>query len=232
MQILKKYANRVAFPGKRWKDILNYELIEFLIKEIIFNDPTLDCEIKGQRSDWKGLPKSKSMFYSKEGCGLPIGNLTSQLFSNIYLSKLDNYVKRTLNEKYYGRYVDDFYIVHANKQHLVDMIPLIRNYLKDELGLTLHPNKIHLQSIGKGVHFLGAVLKPYRRYLLNKTRKRMRQSLKEMMNNKILFHSMKYRYKLNSYIGYLGHFKCFRLREHVLKVKAETTDVNQRSCDF
>ena len=90
---------------------------------------------------------------------MPIGNLTSQLFSNIYLNKLDNYVKRTLKEKHYGRYVDDFYIVHTDKQHLTELIPQIGKFLQKELGLELHPDKICLQSAGNGTAFLGTVLK-------------------------------------------------------------------------
>lgn len=219
METLNVYACRVAVPEKRWKDLLNYELIEYLIKEIVFNDPTQGCEVRGKRQDWNGLPPSKSMFYSEEGCGLPIGNLTSQLFSNIYLSKLDHYVKRSLREKHYGRYVDDFYIVHADKQHLVELIPQIRGFLKNELGLDLHPNKVYLQSVGKGVQFLGAILKPYRKYLQNKARKRMRQRIDEMQKELPFSSLSKWEATLNSYIGYLKHLNCFRLRKKLMTLK-------------
>ena len=94
---------------------------------------------KGRISDWNGLPSSKSLFYAAPGCGLPIGNLTSQLFSNIYLSVLDDYVKRVLRCRHYGRYVDDFYIVGCCKEELLATIPMIRGFLSRELGLKLHP---------------------------------------------------------------------------------------------
>lgn len=85
------------------------ELIDFLLRQIIFRNPQWDCRIRGSAEDWEGLPHTKSLFNSPEGVGLPIGDLTSQLFSNIYLGELDRYVKRVLRCKHYGRYVDDFY---------------------------------------------------------------------------------------------------------------------------
>ena len=90
--------------------------LHYLLSQIIFNDPTRGCRIKGSRSDWDGLPHSKSLFWSPPGCGLPIGNLTSQLFSNIYLDKLDHFVTDGLGFQYYGRYVDDFYLVDKDKK--------------------------------------------------------------------------------------------------------------------
>ena len=72
--------------------------------------------MKGKKSDWDGLNFDKSMFHSPEGCGLPIGNLTSQLFNNVYLNVLDQFMKRELKCKHYGRYVDDFYVVSSDRK--------------------------------------------------------------------------------------------------------------------
>ena len=79
-------------------------------------DPTEGCRIKGCPADWQSLPRDKSLFYSPKGCGLPIGNLTSQLFSNVCLGRLDDYMKRTLKCRHYGRYVDDFYVVSTSRE--------------------------------------------------------------------------------------------------------------------
>jgi hypothetical protein len=68
-------------------------MIDYLIREIGLNDPREGCIVKSRRSDWDGLPPSKSLFHSSENCGLPIGNLTSQLFSNVYLHDLDAVIK-------------------------------------------------------------------------------------------------------------------------------------------
>ena len=88
-----------------WRDRLNMDLVKYLTSEIILLDPTIGCRFVGPSSDWEGLPYEKSLFHSPKGCGLPIGNLTSQLFSNVYLNEFDQFVKRELHCNHYGRYV-------------------------------------------------------------------------------------------------------------------------------
>ncbi|MGL5919144.1 MAG: reverse transcriptase/maturase family protein, partial [Bacteroidales bacterium] len=140
----------------------DYELIVYLSKVLILHNPVDNCVINC--ADWnserKGLPPDKSLFLSSPNCGLPIGNLTSQLFSNIYLNEFDHFVKRSLKIKHYGRYVDDFFLVHSSKEVLKDLIPRINEYLKCNLKLTLHPKKIYLQRAEHGIPYLGAVIKP------------------------------------------------------------------------
>lgn len=111
------------------------ELIIELCKKTIFNNPTQSCIIKGQRIDWDDLPVTKSLFHSKSSCGLPIGNLTSQVFANFYLDSFDHYIKHDLKIRYYGRYVDDFVIVHENKKYLRELIPILSNFLLSTLHL-------------------------------------------------------------------------------------------------
>lgn len=130
-----------------------------LLKRVIFSNPTKGCYKKG--GGWNELPRNKSMFSCKEGCGLPIGNLTSQLFSNVYLSLLDDFVKRDLGFKHYGRYVDDFYIIDCSKDKLLKAIPAINDFLSSKLRLSLHPRKIYLQEAKRGVRFLGSYVTPY-----------------------------------------------------------------------
>ncbi len=146
------------------QDKLNCELdlILFLLEKTIFCDPTKNCVIKCKRDDWQELPRSKSLFYSVPNKGLPIGNLTSQLFANIYLNEIDQFIKRELKFKYYGRYVDDMIIVDNDKERLIKAIQEIRDYLTINLSLKLHPKKIYLQPFNNGVNFLGAFIKPYR----------------------------------------------------------------------
>lgn len=146
------------------------DLLMWLIETIIFNDPTNACIIKGKRNDWVGLPKSKSLFFSRKDCGLPIGNLTSQLFSNIYLHDLDTYVMYTLGIKHYGRYVDDMILFSQEKNILQNMPTVINTYLHTKLHIRLHPKKIYLQPVRHGFLFLGKVILPYHRYLKRKTK--------------------------------------------------------------
>jgi RNA-directed DNA polymerase len=100
-------------------------LVLDICEKLIFNNPAENCIIKGKRNDWNGLPKNKSLFHSPPGCGLPIGNLTSQVFANFYLNAFDHFIKTILGIRYYGRYVDDFVIVHQNKEFLKSLIPKI-----------------------------------------------------------------------------------------------------------
>lgn len=106
---------------------------------------------------------------------------TSQLFSNIYLSRLDDFVKRELKLRHYGRYVDDFYIVGCCKEELLAAIPVIRNFLSSELVLRLHPRKVHLTEVRKGVRFLGAVIKPYQRYACHRGLSRASEHIDEVL---------------------------------------------------
>lgn len=126
--------------------------------------------IKGGYKSWHGLPKDKSLFNTKPNCGLPIGSLTSQVFANFYMNLFDHYIESVLGIKYYGRYVDDFIIVHSNKDYLKSLIPIIKSFLNNELQLNLHPQKVYLQHYTKGVKFLGAVVKPNRIYISNRTK--------------------------------------------------------------
>lgn len=146
------------FPDKGYI----YQTCRYLWKVIIFNDPLERVIFNCPRTAWEGLPPSKSLFRQPKGRGIAIGNLTSQLLSNIYLDQLDRFVTIELGFKHYGRYVDDFYIVSTDRPGLVVASNTIERYLYHELGLTLHPHKRHLQEISKGVAFLGAVVYPYR----------------------------------------------------------------------
>lgn len=139
-----------------------YQLLKYLWHEIIYDQPMKKVRIRGSRNDWNGLPKNKSLFNQPAGQGLVIGNLTSQLLSNILLDQLDRYVTLELGYKHYGRYVDDFFIVVPLEQkgQLVRDVSLIETFLRDNLKLKLHPKKRLYQYASKGIPFIGAVVYP------------------------------------------------------------------------
>ncbi len=201
-----------------------YDLVIYLLRKIIFNDPTKNCIFKGKKSDWDGLPPTKSLFHSAPDCGFPIGNLTSQLFSNIYLNEFDHFIKRELKIRYYGRYVDDFVIIHPDREYLKSIIPILSGFLLSTFKLTLHPKKIYLQHFTKGVELLGAIIKPYRCYIKNRTKGNCVRKIKEInreINNsndhlmtkesgKAAFSS------INSYLGLMVHYYSYRLRQKLI----------------
>ena len=214
----KVYAGLLRYSHKVQFDL---PLVLGLTRKTIFHDPTHHCHIKGKQSNWQGLPKDKSLFSARPNCGLPIGNLTSQLFGNIYLTDFDHYVKRELGIRYYGRYVDDFVLIHQNREYLKSLVPVIRDYLQKHLQLTLHPKKVYLQHYTKGVNFLGAVIKPHRIYIANRTRGNfhdaIRQQNRTVQDHKPTPHQIhNFLCSMNSYMGILKHFKTYRFRKQLL----------------
>ncbi|MCB9291519.1 MAG: group II intron reverse transcriptase domain-containing protein [Lewinellaceae bacterium] len=199
-------------------------LLVYLLEKVIFNDPTTNCLIKGRASDWKDLPPSKSLFHAPPGKGFPIGNLTSQLFGNIYLNPFDHFVKEELGMRYYGRYVDDFVQVHESRDFLKAQIPKIRAFLGDELQLELHPRKIYLQHYTRGVQYLGAYLKPHRTYVSPRVKNNFYQAIQnwnrfiQENGNKIEGKALKkFIGSMNSYLGTLKHHDTYKLRKKLLR---------------
>jgi len=92
------------------------------------------------------------------GRGLPLGNVTSQLFANVYLNELDRFVKHELAEPYYLRYCDDFLIVRPEPEYLEVALPRVRDFLHDKLLLDLHPHKVSIQKLQHGTDFLGYIV--------------------------------------------------------------------------
>lgn len=133
---MEKYRHRrCGYADLTWEEHIDYALAQDLLRKIILNNPTLNCIFRGRRDDWKGLPHNKSLFYSAEGCGLPIGNLTSQLFSNIYLSSFEHLMKREEGLLYYGRHVDDMIIVHRSRKYLSELKVKMTYVLSTDYGL-------------------------------------------------------------------------------------------------
>ena len=91
----------------------------------------------------------------EQGKGMPLGNLTSQFFANIYLNELDRFIKYELKAEYYIRYVDDFVILHSSKEQLEIWKNEIDNFLKEKLKLELHPDKSKLIPLSRGIDFVG-----------------------------------------------------------------------------
>ena len=114
------------------------------------------------------------------GVGLPLGNLTSQLLSNVYMNAFDQWAKHRLKARRYVRYADDFVIFGRDRQELCSLVDPIRAFLFRELGLTLHSRKIVVKTLYSGMDFLGWVNFPYHRVLRRKTKERM---LKKMADN-------------------------------------------------
>ena len=143
--------------------------------------------------------------------GLPLGNITSQLFANIYLNELDKFIKHQLQVKYYIRYCDDFVILSGNKEYLEGLICKIDNFLKTKLALSLHPNKVTIRPYRQGIDFLGYVSFPNHTVLRPKTKKRMFKKLASLHGRLLAGEIKRTRFEqaLNSYLGMLSHCNAY-----------------------
>ncbi|MDO4741977.1 MAG: RNA-directed DNA polymerase [Candidatus Saccharibacteria bacterium] len=179
-----------------------YLFCEFLWRKIIFDDPARKAHRRGPIANWEPyiLPPEKSLFTQPPGRGIVIGNLTSQLISNIYLDRLDRYIKFTLGYEYYGRYVDDFFIMVPEEEYagLKKDARKIKDFLESELDLKLHEKKRYVQNVNKGMFFLGARIYPYCLYPSDRLQHNFRRAVTEFSYN--------YR-ELETIISYLGIMK-------------------------
>lgn len=216
----EKYARRVSVNFtqnsfvlkcdiKKFFDSINHTVLLGLIKRKIMDQDAL-CLIE----------KIIDSFSVMQGKGLPLGNVTSQLFANVYLNELDQFVKHVLGAKYYIRYCDDFVILHRDVEFLKKALQSIAIFLGDKLFMNLHEHKISIRKISQGTDFLGYVSLPNYRVLRTKTKKRM---LRKIENLKSLLEKNKitevfFKNSLASYIGILKHCRGFNIEERIAKM--------------
>jgi len=140
-------------------DVQMHEMLTVL-HAIVWQDVTQNVVIKGERKSFEQIPSHKTLFKLPKYKGLPIGNLTSQFFANVYMDDFDNFVKRKLKVKRYLRYVDDFVLFSDSKEELMEHYIQMVKYLENELELTLR-DKYILKGNKEGLDFLGYVIRPH-----------------------------------------------------------------------
>ncbi len=145
-------------------------------------------------------------FRVKSGVGLPLGNLTSQLFCNVYMNELDQFAKHKIKAEHYIRYADDFVFLSEDKDWLSRQLPVLSQFLQDHLRLSLHPDKVFIKTFASGVDFLGFVHFSKHQVLRTVTKRRMFRQLRTHPTNPTL----------QSYLGLLKHGDNFNLTQQVL----------------
>ncbi|MDP2656112.1 MAG: reverse transcriptase domain-containing protein [bacterium] len=145
-------------------------------------------------------------FKSSSDKGLPLGNLTSQLFANIYMNLFDQYIKHDMRVPHYIRYADDFVLLSQDRSILERTIDPIQDFLSDKLKLSLHPNKVSIRTIASGVDYLGWVHFADHHVLRATTRRRMFKKLSHDSNEATL----------QSYLGLLSHGNTHKIRTSIL----------------
>jgi hypothetical protein len=140
-----------------------------LADTILFHDPRLNFEYRGAVEMIERVPPHKRLHNQPSHLGLPIGNLSSQFFANIYLDPLDQFAKHQLRAKHYLRYVDDPILLHESPQWLYSALLRISDFVETRLHAKLNPSKTIIQPIDRGVDFVGHVIKPWARTTRRRT---------------------------------------------------------------
>lgn len=193
------------------------DLCLWLTDVIVRHRPQDNCQKRGNVRLWNDLPHDKSLFYTSPMRGEPIGNITSQLFANFYLSYFDEWAIQAAKERgaKYVRFVDDFVFVCKNKQDALYFRVESRRVLKDRLHVSLHPEKVYVQEVKKGVKMVGSVVKPGRVYLSNRTVAGFVNAVRKLEDAcKRVDKSAIYSWvrSVNSYLGFLRHHTSYAIR--------------------
>lgn len=209
--------------------VKNYHCPIFILKCDIkrffsnINKSTLTALVKRRVSDDTYLfliGEIINSFNSNSPHGVPLGNVTSQIFANIYLNELDGFVKHELRIKYYIRYMDDFVIIGESRDELKIIAEKINNFLKDTLKIELHPEKLIIRKARQGIDFLGYVIFPYHILLRTKTKRRMFKKIKKYRHDlqRGLITRKSFNQGLQSYFGVLKHCFSFKLKLRILNL--------------
>ncbi len=191
---------------RKFFDSVDHNILFELISKKIFDKKLLDFILAIIDS-----------FHHRPGKGLPLGNVTSQLFANIYMDEFDQFTKHRLKAKYYIRYCDDFVILDDSRETLERIIQPISEFLYEKLVLEIHPRKLEIRKLRQGVDFLGYVSLPHYKVLRTSTKKRMLRKIEEA---KALFQTdtiskNKLRSIVASYLGMLSHCESWGVRNKI-----------------
>lgn len=194
------------YPDNRKKECLRW-----LCEMVVPHHPEDDCEKVGNLSLWKLLPPSKSLFYVGKDKGLAIGNLTSQMLANFYLTPFD-YKARELGLDIV-RYADDFVVGHHDLEYLKTCIPILKEFAKTHLKLTIHPDKLYMQECSKGVTFVGAIIKQDRIYCGHRAIGKMYDKVASKFPYYEEAELESFVSSVNSYLGLMRHYKSYKVRK-------------------
>jgi len=215
--LFERIASKERDPAVLW-----------LARTLIFHEPAENCRLRGaKRADFESLLVHKTLFKAQVGCGLPIGNLTSQFFANVYLDALDQFVKHELKARFYVRYCDDLVLVSESREELERWEREIAVFLSERLRLQLNERR-KLRPVTDGIDFLGYVVRPdyllVRRRVVAELRRRLEKTEKILRESGMAAYADGHkvyvwpfeviRETLQWLQSYLGHFRrasAFRL---------------------
>jgi len=217
MKKLAEFANEIhrknrglcfAIKGdvRKYFDSVDHNILLEILREKIKND-----EI------FRLLEKIIRGFQGKTGKGMPLGNITSQIFANIYLNELDEFCEKRLRLKYYLRYNDDFVILDADKEKLRKIAKIIRIFVKDRLCLDIPKEKTVFRKLKWGIDFCGYIILPKSVLLRQKTKKRMLKNISVFRDRIRAGEASRADFSktADSYFGLLKHCNSYNLKEKI-----------------
>lgn len=221
MSEIIRHLDRKAPDGLLWKDKLDPDFIHYLLHCLLDRNPSTDCICMGSPDNWKGLPKRKSLRYSPAGFGIVIGDITSQLFSNVLLNIYDQFVKRELKIRHFGHYVDDMYHMHESGRFLLDIKPVMEDFLSRNVHVKVNPDKWRFLPADAANQYLGAYIRPYYVVPRQRTIDKFCRVIQEIEYTLLFDHPtiedlFLIRSRINSYCGLLKHYKSFHLLKKYL----------------
>jgi hypothetical protein len=193
------------------------------VRSLLTADPAAGVRRKGPATGFERVPLHKRLSGQEAGRGLPIGNLTSQFFANVYLNELDQFVKHELKCRYYVRYVDDFVLLHDDPARLVVWRDAIEAFLAERLGLELKARS-EPRPVNDGVDFLGYVVRPFYRLVRRRVVRRFHRTLADFERRHVRICTYRLppvarerlRAQVASYRAHLAHAASHRLWQRSL----------------
>ena len=209
---------------------LHNEDMKWLLKTVLRHRPTRPGEyiLKSPKESWQLVPPYKSLFNSPDHIGLPIGNLTSQFFANVYLNELDQYIKHKLAKKhgilFWQRYVDDLLLIGDDQRLLAKITSEVQGFLKRELNLSLNYKKICLQPVGLGIDHLGFFVKPSYTLVRKSVVSRFKSKIAWLEKHSSRMTPVAILSSVNSSFGYFRNAKSLGLRMASARKRLVTFD--------
>lgn len=224
----KIYKLFEKFIIENFSDDRNMIFNLWLLKMIIDHCPQHNGKYirKQNKKYWIKIKPEKTLFNLDDYHGLAVGNLSSQIFANFFLNLFDRYVL-LLGYEYYGRYVDDFYLIYASKEKLLSDYKLLCKFAESVLEMKINTNKLYIQHYSKGVKFVGYIIYWNRIYLINRTIRKFKKSIHDIekivlkrfpenMNITLIF-AKRIMPTWNSYIGMFMHTNSYNIMVNILR---------------
>ena len=201
-----------------------WDILIRTVEVVVMHHPENDCVLNSPVSMWNGLAPNKSLFGRGEETGEPIGNLTTQLFANFYMSFFDSFVLFLFRQKKhsYERFVDDWDNKCDDKEFLLQAIPKMEAFLLDKMKLKMHKAKRYIQPVTHGISLVGAYIKPGRIYLSNRTLARFMEravGFRRLIETKEELSTLdckRIEQVINSYLGFCKDRHTYRKRKEII----------------